>query len=149
MEYEIVYGKYKHYSTRYYACFVGGQIVVSTRKRDLPRVDIHFRVSSRRTRKVVVGCPKHNRAELQYIGVSPFFFDAMKAAKDCEEYNLLVRLFWAWPAAGHAILRGEKLNRLPQNSHSLAALAELPAEILEKVLTDQARAELLAHLLKS
>jgi hypothetical protein len=148
MEYEIVYGKYKRWDTKYYACFAEGKVLASTRKRDLPRVDTDFRIGGRGIRRLVVGCPKHGRAEVEYIGVSPFYLDAAKKAGDCEEYHSLVKLFQAWQKAGWAALRGEKLDRLPQNIAVLKALRALPEETLAAVLTERARVELTARLLK-
>jgi hypothetical protein len=148
MEYALTYGKYKRWDTKYYACFANGRILASTRKRDLPRVDIDFKIGSKGIRRLVVGCPKHGRAEVKYIGVSPFYLDAVKKAKDCEEYDSLVKLFQAWPKAGWAALRGEKLDRLPRRMGSMRALSGLPQVALAAALTERARAELAARLLK-
>ena len=147
MEYKIISGRYRSYPTHYYACLVDGKILLSTRKRDLPKVDAFFSVG-RFSRRLLVFCPKHGRLEFQYIGPSSFYYDAARAARDCEEYNLLVGLFQAWPTAGRAALQGEKLGRLPRSWGSLRALSRLPREALATVLTERAQAELTARLLR-
>lgn len=162
MEYEVVRGRYKHYHTRYYACFADGKLMVSTRKRDLPRVDEEFTLPPRKTNedagKIVVGCPKCQKAHVYPRRYSDFYLEAAEIAKDCEVFEVLSNLYRVSTAAGWLVLdalrSGEKkIGEIPQAMRRLLlerdkyAIEAAKKLIDSNVLTDEARTQLLSLML--
>jgi hypothetical protein len=157
MEYEVVMGRYKHYPTKYYACFADGRLMVSTRKRDLPKVDEEFQLPARKasetTASIVVGCPKCQRAHEYPRHYSDFYLEAAESAKDCQEYEMLRDLYQTYTAAGWLVLNalrgGRKIGEIPEamrrrvreNKHARKA-AKMLLDL--DILTEEARAELVS-----
>jgi hypothetical protein len=159
MEYEVVRGRYKYCYTRYYAFFANGKLVVSTRKRDLPRVDEEFTLPPRKLNKdagkIVVGCPKCQKAHVYPRRFSEFYLDAVEIAKDCEEYKMFVEIYQTCPSVGWLVLdalkSGEKIGEIPQAMRRRLLKGEA-IEVAKKlidlnVLTDEARTQLLSLML--
>jgi len=162
MEYEVVRGRYKHYPTRYYACFADSKLMVSTRKRDLPRVDEEFTLPPKKlykdAAKIVVGCPKCQKAHVYPRHYSDFYLEAAEIAKDCEVFEMLLNLYQARTAVGwlmlDALRNGEKkIGEIPQAMRRrLLKRDEYAIEVAKKlidfnVLTDEARTQLLSLML--
>jgi hypothetical protein len=159
MEYKLVSGLYKRYPTKYYACFADGRLVVSTRKRDLPKVDEDFQLPARKNCKnacsIVAGCPKCQRAHVYPRNYSDFYLDAVGLAKDCGEYKMLVDLYQTYQTAGwlalDALKNGKKIGEIPKAMKRRLRRDKWAREATKRlldldILTDEARAELVSLL---
>jgi len=160
MRFEFVTGKYKHWRTRYYACFADGKILISTRKRDLPRVDIKFSMPPRYeyedAQMMVVGCPKCQKAHL--YPPRSFILQAVEVAKDCEELGRLTEIYELEPEIGWLVLEsvkeGKKIAEIPKAMRRRLLKGDIEAakklidlNVLTDVLTDEARIQLLSLML--
>jgi len=159
MEHTIVKGIYKRYPTRYYACFVDGKLMISTRKSDLPKVDAEFVLPARKLDKhigaIVVGCPKCQKAHA-YRFYSSFCPEAANIAKDCQEYATLVDLYYSYHTAGLLVLdalkSGKKISEIPETMKRRMKKSEKAREAAKKlldldILTEEVRATLVSLLL--